>query len=87
MQTIEVISHVVLKNLDTGQEISIFSATPPGNWKSSTRGYSWEKIDNRGYITRGLCRRPVATVEEANKVASDIAKLIPNTKAILMNVA
>lgn len=87
MQTIEVIPHQVLKNLDTGQEISIFSAVPPGNWESTTKGYSWEKVSSTGNVTRGLCRRPVATLEEANTIASDIAKAIPNTKAILMDVA
>lgn len=87
MQTIEVIPHRVLKNSDTGQEISIFSALPPGNWVSVIKGYSWEKVDRWGYITRGLCRRPVATIEEANQVALDVAKSIPNTKAILMEVA
>jgi len=87
MQTIEVIPHRVLKNSDTGQEISIFSALPPGNWESVTKGYSWEKVDHRGSVTRGLCRRPVATIEEANQVALDFAEAIPNTQVILMDAA
>lgn len=87
MKTIEVVPHIVRRNVDTGREISIFSAYTPGNWETVQNGYSWEKVDHQGSVTRGLCRRPVATIEEANQVALDFAEAIPNTKVILMDTA
>lgn len=86
MKSIEVLAHRVLKNMDTGQEISIFSAVPPGNWEPVTKGYTWETVSNSGSVRRGLGRQAAKTAKEANDVAIEFAKNIPTDRVILLNL-
>lgn len=82
MKTIEVVPHTVRRNVDTGREISIFSAYTPGNWEIVQNGYTWEVTDRHGRSTLGLGRKPVPTLSEANEIADKFCDSIPNTKNI-----
>lgn len=82
MKTIEVVPHTVRRNVDTGREISIFSAYTPGNWETVHTGYTWKVTDRHGRSTFGLGRKPVPTLSEANEVADKFCNTIPNTKNI-----
>ena len=74
-------------NKKTGMVISKFSVLPYGNnedWDHVTEGYTWRIIDHRGTMREGMHRVPAKTVEEANQVALDYQKRIPNVEVTLL---
>ena len=67
-KTIRVVPRAFLRNPRTGETASLFGAKPPG-FEVCREGYTWERVDSRGEITRGLCRVPAKTRTEADSVA------------------
>lgn len=77
-QSVKVVPHKKWYNKRDGREASLYGASPwkspfeAQDWEVVQKGYTWECVDHRGFVTIGASRRPVESREKAEEIAEKL---------------